>query len=264
MTPKILNTDACGGVLVNARGEVLLQTPPDFFGEYAWSITKGKAGSGERLDQAALRKVLGETGYHARIIAPIPVIFDATASTIAFYLMEPIGRQGKSEKGTATTRWVTFEGALDLISQTKINANRSGDLAVLRAAKEVFKKLPYADRPPTRQEDWQTQPMPWRRTKIVLDIPYDDGAMTLIRKGHLPTDMEEKWFAWFDQPVLHLHRSWTGFCIYQVSFVSDGGGWRASSALVNRNSKQYSCTNDDEDRKIISQLIDGLFVQRSD
>lgn len=228
MTPKILKIDVCGGVLVNARGEVLLQMTSEFFGEYAWTTAKGKAGNGESPEQAALRKVLEETGYRARIIAPIPVVFDATTSTTAFYLMEPIGRQEKLKKGTATTRWDTFEGALYLISQTKVIGGQSSDLAILRAAKEVFGKLPYADRPATRQEDWKMgwkiQPMPWRRTKILLDIPYDDGVMTRIRKGFIPSDMQEKWFAWFDQPILHLHRSWTGFCIYQVSFVSDGGG----------------------------------------
>jgi hypothetical protein len=181
-------------------------------------------------------------------------------STAASYLMGPIGRQGKFERHTAATRWISFEQAADLISQTTTKIGQQRDLTILRAAKEAFEKLPYADRPATCKEDWKNRPMPRRSAKISLEISYDDGAMRRIRNGFLPKEMEDKWFAWFDDPVLHVHRSWTGFCIYQITFVPDREGWRATFASVNRDQKQYTGTSDRMDRQEISTLIDHLLV----
>jgi hypothetical protein len=125
---------------------------------------------------------------------------------------------------------------------------------VLRDAREAFEKLPYDDRPATCKEDWKTRPMPRRRTKIVLDISYNADAMTRIRKGFLPTDMGDKWFVWFEEPVLYLHRSWTGFCVYEVNFVPDRQGWRATFALVSietrSNTHALMMTWTDEWRKL--------------
>jgi hypothetical protein len=104
-------------------------------------------------------------------------------STTTFYLMGPLGRQGKLEKEITTTRWINFEKAPDLISQSTNKIGRERDLLVLRAAKEAFEKLPEADRPATCKEDWKTLPMPRRKRKIRLNITYDAGTMKRIRKG---------------------------------------------------------------------------------
>src|SRR5215510_8175203 len=106
MIAKIPKADAYGGVLVNAKGEVLLREPTGYFGDYAWAFANGKPHKGEKPDQAALRIVREETGYCARIITPIPLAFGGQEPntlaegqmmlpgifTTAFYLMEPLGR----------------------------------------------------------------------------------------------------------------------------------------------------------------------------
>ena len=274
MIAKIPKADAYGGVLVNAKGEVLLREPTQCFGDYAWAFPNGKPHKGEKPDQAALRIVREETGYCARIITPIPLAFGGQEPntlaegqmmlpgifTTAFYLMEPLGRQGKLEKEITTTRWINFEKASDLITRSTNKIGRERDLAVLRAAKEAFEKLPDADRPATCKEDWKTLPMPRLRRKIALNITYDADAMKRIRKGFLPVVMEDKWFAWFEEPILHLHRSWTGFCIYEVNFIPDRDGWRANFASVNRDAKQYTCADDDMERQEILGLIDRLLL----
>jgi 8-oxo-dGTP pyrophosphatase MutT (NUDIX family) len=260
--PHIPEADSYGGVLVNVEGKVLLREPAGHFGGYVWTFAKGKPNKDEAPHQTALREVREETGYRARIIGSIPQVFGGTTSTTSFYLMEPVGGQGKYSKETGATRWVTVDEARRLIAETSITVGRERDLSVLCAAVEVFDKLPFIDRPATCREDWKTLPMPKQRKTIALDLRYGAEEMHRIRKGFFPTSMDDKWFIWFDDLVLHLHRSWTGYTNYRVQFVSDGDGWRATAAVLNRNSKQYGGKDDEEDRQNIACCIDELLVNR--
>jgi 8-oxo-dGTP pyrophosphatase MutT (NUDIX family) len=260
--PRIPEADSYGGVLVNVEGKVLLREPAGHFGGYVWTFAKGKPNKDEAPDQTALREVREETGYRARIIESIPQVFGGTTSTASFYLMEPVGGQGKYGKETGATRWVTVDEARRLIAETSTTVGRERDLSVLRGAVEVFDKLPFIDRPATCREDWKTLPMPKQRATIALDLRYDAEEMHRIRKGFFPASMDDKWFIWFDDAVLHLHRSWTGYTNYRVQFAPDGDGWRATSAVVNRNSKQYGGKDDEEDRQNIACCIDELLVNR--
>jgi hypothetical protein len=99
--------------------------------------------------------------------------------------------------------------------------------------------------------------------RVSVHLEYDAAAMARIRKGFLPSDMREKWFVWFEEPILHLHKSWTGFCIYEIHFISSGTGARAKFAWVNRDPEQYTCCKDSVERSLISDLIDTLFAHSS-
>jgi 8-oxo-dGTP pyrophosphatase MutT (NUDIX family) len=252
--------DTYGTILINAAGHVLLREPKGHFGGYVWTFAKGRPDKGETPSRTALRETREETGYDAEILDVIAQVFPGTTSTSAFFIAGPVGKQGRFSDETAATRWVSFDDALALIGQTTTSTGRNRDLAILRAAREVHARMAWSKRPATCKEDWNTRPLPRKRTEIALDLHYDAGAMARIRKGFLPAMMEEKWFVWFDSPVLHLHRSWTGICIYQVRFQPDGDGWRATSAKVNRNPGQYTETDDETDRRLIADLVDGLLV----
>ena len=43
--------------------------------------------------------------------------------------------------------------------------------------------------------------------------------------------MEDKWFAYFDEPYLYLHRSWGGMAVFRVKLEADGDGARVTEAL---------------------------------
>lgn len=47
---------AYGGVVIDARGRVLLHRPRNLFDGYHWTFPKGKADAGETPEQAALRE----------------------------------------------------------------------------------------------------------------------------------------------------------------------------------------------------------------
>lgn len=256
----IQQADAYGVVLVNAKNEVMLREPSGHYGGYVWTYAKGRRNKNESPAETAIREAYEETGYRVELLDVIPGVFSGTTSSSAFYLAGPLGKQAKPTNETMATRWVGFEDAAELIAQTASKTGRDRDLAILDSARKVLGRLPWSRRPSVCGDDWRIKPLPRKRGEIVLDIAYDAGAMAGIFKGFLPTAMEEKWFAWFDGSVLHLHRSWTGFCIYQVNFANESGGWRAISAKVNRNPDQYSETDDNADRRMIAELIDDLLV----
>jgi hypothetical protein len=89
------------------------------------------------------------------------------------------------------------------------------------------------------RHDWKTTPLPAKREAIALDRTYSSAKFERLRAGHVPQDMDDKWFASFEDPWPYLHRSWTGFCVYQVRFEPAGGGVRVAEALVSRNPEQY-------------------------
>lgn len=256
--------DAYGGVLVSRSRKVLLVEPMGHFGGYAWTFPKGRPAKGEVPADAALREVLEETGYRAEVLGTLPHAFPGTTTTSALLLMGPLGRQGVPDGETASTRWVDVEEAERLISRTTTKTGRDRDLAILRETARFIERGEWNLRPATCREDWRVRPMPERRTVITLDRLYDAAAAKRIRKGWWPAAMEEKWFTWFDAPVLHMHRSWTGFCLYEVTMVPEGDGLRAVSAVVNRDPDQHGGTDDEVDRRQAIWFMDDLFVHAPD
>jgi len=80
--------------------------------------------------------------------------------------------------------------------------------------------------------------------------------------GFLPREMEDKWFLFFENDTLFCHRSWTGFCIYEIHFVRDVNSLRATHAEVNRNTDQYLNTDDEKEASLIYSLIQNFLLTR--
>ena len=111
-----------------------------------------------------------------------------------------------------------------------------------------------------KSTDWKTEALPSRRAIIRLDRIFSPQEMQRIRKGLVPEQMEDKWFVYWKDGTLFLHRSWTGFCIYVVRFVAEGGSCRMIEAYANREPEQYGETSNERDAEMISFLIDTLLL----
>ena len=76
--------------------------------------------------------------------------------------------------------------------------------------------------------------------------------------------MEDKWFAYFGDGRIHLHRSWTGAKIYEAAFRKSENCYVISELIVERDVELYSNTDDNEDARSFHFLIDrgllGLLV----
>ena len=113
-----------------------------------------------------------------------------------------------------------------------------------------------------KRSDWKILPLPERFATILLNQTYFAEESDLIMAGFLPLEMEDKWFLFFENDILFCHRSWTGFCIYQVHFERDSKSLRATQAEVNRDTEQYSNTDDAEDVEHIYSVIQGFLLTR--
>ena len=78
-------------------------------------------------------------------------------------------------------------------------------------------------------ESWEHEPF-----GEAMPIPYgrclSDSEYRQIQLGLVPEVMEDKWFIYFDEPCLFLHRSWTGEGIYRVDFAPIENGFKVVGA----------------------------------
>jgi hypothetical protein len=106
-----------------------------------------------------------------------------------------------------------------------------------------------------KREDWQTQPMPAVSAPISVERLYAQDEFDRLIAGVIPEAMEDKWFVFYESPWLYLHRSWTGFCVFQVRFEPVAGGMAIAEALVNRDPNQYTEIDHEHDVAMLATLL---------
>jgi 8-oxo-dGTP diphosphatase len=259
--------NAYGGVLINAQGQVLLREPSNHFDGYVWTFAKGTPDCGEQPETTALREVHEETGLQAKIIGVLPGVFQSGHSSTAFYLMRPdeAHRPDRFSWETNQIGWFSFSHAKAQVALSTNKLGRQRDLAILQAAENWFvncQPLALLATFPASKNQWQTQPLPAARSRIELNITYSRMQATSIMLGLVPSEMEDKWFSYFENNVLYQHRSWTGHCIDEIHFVELADGqFEAVYALVNRDPEQYGNTDDHEDQARISAMLNELMTK---
>ena len=114
------------------------------------------------------------------------------------------------------------------------------------------------------RHDWKTTPLPERREVLILDRTYSAFEFERIREGSVPKEMEDKWFSFFEEPWLYLHRSWTGFCVYQVRFEAIANGARVTEALASRDPDEHLTTDGTRDALLLAILLDDYAGRSTD
>jgi len=128
---------AYGGVLIDTDGRVLLREAADRHSpsqSRGWTFPKGKPKWNETPEATALREVLEETGLRAEILARIPGRFVGARTCNEYFLMRPLEDTGSYDRETLATKWVAFDEAVELISQSRRPKRRARDLLLLEAA----------------------------------------------------------------------------------------------------------------------------------
>jgi hypothetical protein len=89
---------------------------------------------------------------------------------------------------------------------------------------------------------------------------WSDEDWKRIKLGQVPMEMENKWFAFVEEGLLHLHRSWTGFEIFEAAFARGWRGWRIKTAAVCDDPDIYKRGRDEKETAFLEQLIDYVLL----
>ena len=79
--------------------------------------------------------------------------------------------------------------------------------------------------------DWKREPF-LDGEKIPLDLDVKEEEFASVENGVVPKEMEDKWFIYYEEPFLFLHRSWTGQPVYKVEFEKTGETYQVKEALL--------------------------------
>ena len=109
-----------------------------------------------------------------------------------------------------------------------------------------------------RRSDWQNTPLPERRDHLSFEHRYSSDEFARLCEGVIPQEMEDKWFVYFEEPWLYLHRSWTGFCVYQVRFAPTEDTASVAEVLVSRDPEEYTETDSTRDTLRLAYLLDSF------
>lgn len=104
-----------------------------------------------------------------------------------------------------------------------------------------------------QQTDWDTKPMPERHEEFILKRDMSMAELEILKKGHIPRAMEDKWFWYYQDGKLYAHRSWTGYCVYimEIDFARC-----EHKVIVNRDDRQYKEKSIEVDRAKLNELLD--------
>ena len=107
------------------------------------------------------------------------------------------------------------------------------------------------------KSDWKLHRMPRTRAHFKLEIPLSDDEFETLAWGHIPEEMEDHWFMYFDGDAFCFHRSWTGYCIFRVYVKrsEDRVGYVLYRVTANRKKEQYGEENDEHDAVLVAIMV---------
>ena len=109
------------------------------------------------------------------------------------------------------------------------------------------------------RSSWKTLPPPDQRAELEFCTVFTDAQGERMRQGHVPTDMDDKWFIFFENGWLHFHRSWTGAEIFALKLDGSPAGVRVVDGWASRAEEQYRSSGIERDQELILTLIRSYF-----
>ena len=97
------------------------------------------------------------------------------------------------------------------------------------------------DRPATR-DDWRFVDIGDQSIRIILKRRFSSEELGVLRSGHRPEDMDDRWGSFMEGDTLYLYRSWTGNCIYRLRIDDDG----ENELSVNTDHEVYRYEGDEQ------------------
>ncbi len=108
----------------------------------------------------------------------------------------------------------------------------------------------------TNASNWETKAMPCESAHFMLGRAITDREWSILQKGHIPKDMDDRWFFYTEEDKVYFHRSWTGICIYIIKIETEADGTKTlTDVTVNQNKEQYKADLA-ESEKLLQTMLD--------
>lgn len=101
----------------------------------------------------------------------------------------------------------------------------------------IFKEILAPDVKIVKKTDWAACPMPEKCAHFLLKRHFTKEQLDILRQGHIPEEMEDKWFWYMEENTLFCHRSWTGYCIFVAEIDVEND---LLHVTVNQDPEQYT------------------------
>ncbi|MEU8138515.1 hypothetical protein [Streptodolium elevatio] len=99
-------------------------------------------------------------------------------------------------------------------------------------------------------------PMP-----VLPSRTWSDQDWERIQLGYRAQSMDEKWNVFAEDELVYLHRSWTGFGVFEATFAPvEGRGRRIVSAVVERDQDRYASTDDERDLVVLELVLSTIVL----
>lgn len=91
---------------------------------------------------------------------------------------------------------------------------------------------------------WKTKNMPPEQVHFTLCRTLTMQEWEILQQGHIPVEMEDRWFFYTEADKIYFHRSWTGNCIFIVQVETQEDGTKVlTDVTVNQNKNEYTETD---------------------
>jgi hypothetical protein len=81
-----------------------------------------------------------------------------------------------------------------------------------------------------KADSWKREPFV-AGDAVLYRASFTSGELERLSAGLVPKQMEDKWFVYFEEPYLYLHRSWTGQPVFRVKLRPSEAGAEVEEAL---------------------------------
>ena len=105
---------------------------------------------------------------------------------------------------------------------------------------------------------WKTKSMPPEQAHFALNRTLTAHAWEILQQGHIPEDMDDRWFFYTERDKVYFHRSWTGNCIFIIQIETQADGTKVlTDVTVNQNKKEYTETDLAKSKELLQNILNG-------
>ena len=102
---------------------------------------------------------------------------------------------------------------------------------------------------------WEANPFCPQDARLAFQKSYSAAEFAVIARGNIPESMDDRWFACMQERVLFIYRSWSGICLYRVTFEEEGC-YVVKEAVANPNPAEHGTSDAEFDADVLNYLID--------